>query len=77
MRERTNFCVNGSSFSFVSFTWIVDGFGEIAVDVVDRFVAHDGVQSAFSVANFLQIVTRFWHSVDAGRSNVRCQVNEN
>jgi hypothetical protein len=51
--------------------------GEITVDVVDRFVAHDWVQSTFSVANFLQIVTRFWHPADAGSSSARCQVKEN
>jgi hypothetical protein len=63
--------VNGPSILFVSFTWIVDGFGEIAVDVVDGFVAHDHKKSAFSVAHCLQIVTGFWHSTDA-RSSVGC-----
>jgi hypothetical protein len=53
----------------------VGGFGEIAVNVVDCFGAHDRKQSAFSVANFLQIVTRFWHSADTVSSSARCQVN--
>ena len=68
--------VNRPNYFHVSFTWIVGGFGEIAIDVVNRFIAHDWEQSAFSVANFLQIVTRFWHSTDAGRSSTRCQVNQ-
>ena len=63
------------NYFHVSFTWIVGGFGEIAVDVVDRFIAHDWEQSAFFVANFLQIITRFWHSADTVSSSARCQVN--
>ena len=34
-------------------TCIIDGFGEITVDVVDGFVAHDHKKSAFSVAHCL------------------------
>ena len=56
-------------------TSIINWFGEITVDVVDRFLIHDRKRSAFSVANFLQIVTRFWHPADAGGSGARCQVN--
>jgi hypothetical protein len=50
------------------FTCIIDWFGEIAVDVVDRFGAHDWVQSAFSVADSVQIITRFWNSANADSS---------
>lgn len=45
---------------------IVDSpFCEITVDVVDCFVTHDRVQSAYGVSNALQIVTRFGHSANA------------
>ena len=46
-------------------THLIDWFCEIAVDVVDCFVAHDRVQSAYGVSNALQIVTRFGHSANA------------
>jgi hypothetical protein len=46
---------------------IVDSpFCEIRrLDVVDCFVTHDRVQSAYGVSNALQIVTRFGHSANA------------
>jgi hypothetical protein len=59
-------------WAIVVYTCIVDGFRKVAVDVVD--IAHEWKQSAFPVSNLLQIVTRFWHSTDAGRSTTRWRV---
>jgi hypothetical protein len=61
-------------WAIVFYTCIVDWFRKVTVDVVDRFVAHHGEQSAFPVTNFLQIVTRVWYSTDAGWS-ARWQTN--
>jgi hypothetical protein len=61
--EWRSFC-----WAIVVYTCIVNGFRKVAVDVVDRFVAHHGEQSAFPATNFLQIVTRVLHSTDAGWS---------
>ena len=39
-------------------------FGEIAIDVFDLFVGHDGVDSAFDMADTLEVSARFGDSIN-------------
>ena len=53
-----NYEMNRTGQLLCAFTCIINWFGEVTVDIVNCFVAHDWVQSTFSVANFMQIVTQ-------------------
>ncbi len=49
-----------NSEEFKTFTRIVKGFGEIAVNGFHHLRSHDGIKSVQGVANQPQILARLW-----------------
>jgi hypothetical protein len=49
----------------VDCTCSIAWFGEIAIDVFDLFVDHDGVDSAFDKADTLEVSARFGDSINS------------